>query len=525
MNIYKFIFLAVFAAISVFDAVAGARGVVRVQLVEQDFLVEAEFPSQGDVQLLQLQPHEGNGEGKRLSPDWELADGIGMATVNRVVDGRDNLLSRFQLVDMASGKPLGQPRWIGNVESIAKRLFEFPKAKGIKGLQCIVDIDDALRLGIKQAALNVTFDQLVDWRSDSGRFSRQVDGKTVCFHAGYVAHIDSQLKRLTDAGVVNSLIIYNRIPGSRDGSPLVHPDSDLDESPFHVGAFNLATEEGVRTYRGAIEFLANRYSDSRREHGLAKRFIIGNEIQSHWYWYNLGEATKRQVVEEYHKALRVAHLAAHSIHPGIQLYVSLDHHWSAQMGDNPLRSMSGKYFVETLNTITIAGGNFDWNVAFHPYPENLFNPRTWEDADATPSFGSRKITFKNIDVLPTFLRQKRFLHNGKPRRVILSEQGFHSADSKNGELEQAAAYAYAYYRVKHTDGIDAFILHRHVDHPGEGGLRLGLRGSSKGGERPIYEVFHRADTPDWAEAFKFALPVIGVENWTETLPVQQPQTE
>ena len=114
---------------------------------------------------------------------------------------------------------------------------------------------------MKQAALNVTLDQLVDLRAGSSQFSRQVDGETVCFHASYVAHIDSQLKRLTDAGVVNSLIIYNRIPGSRAGSPLVHPSTDLTRSPFHVGAFNLATDEGVRAYRGAIGFLADRYSD------------------------------------------------------------------------------------------------------------------------------------------------------------------------------------------------------------------------------------------------------------------------
>ena len=199
---------------------------------------------------------------------------------------------------------------------------------------------------------------------------------------------------------MNSLIIYNRIPGSRGGSPLVHPGTDLAKSPFHVGAFNLATEEGVRTYRGAIEFLADRYSDPRREHGWAKRFIIGNEIQSHWHWYNLGKMPQRQVVEEYHRALRVAHLAAHSIHPGIQLFISLDHHWSAQMGENTLHGMSGKYFVETLNTIAKAEGNFDWHVAFHPYPENLFNPRTWEDTAATPSFDAAKITFKNIEMLP-----------------------------------------------------------------------------------------------------------------------------
>jgi hypothetical protein len=188
------------------------------------------------------------------------------------------------------------------------------------------------------------------------------------------------------------------------------------------------------------------------------------------------------------------------------------------MGSNPLRSMSGKYFVETLNTIVKAGGNFDWHVAFHPYPENLFDPRTWEDTSATASFDTKKITFKNIEVLPAFLRQERFLHDGKPRRIILSEQGFHSSDDEKGERDQAAAYAYAYYRVRHTEGIDAFILHRHIDHPGEGGLRLGLRSSRSGGERPICDVFRRADTVGWPEAFKFALPVIGVKNWQEIMP-------
>jgi hypothetical protein len=518
MTFFKFTFLVAIAVAPTLRAEAGTPGVVRVQLQGQHLLVVAKFPSQGGAHLLQLQPHEDAEGGKRLSPGWHHANGVSTTTIERFDGGRDNVFSHFQLVDVVNGKPLGQARWVGNIESTAQRTFEFPRAKGIKGLQCIEDIDDALRLGVKQAALNVTLDQLVDWGADSGQFSRQVDGETVFFHAGYVAHIDSQLKRLTDAGVVNSLIIYNRVPGSRGGSPLVHPGTDLAKSPFHVGAFNLATERGVRTYRGAIEFLADRYSDPKREHGLAKRFIIGNEIQSHWHWYNLGEMPPRELVEEYHTALRVAHLAAHRIHPGIQLYVSLDHHWSAQMGDNPLRSMSGKYFLETLNAIAKAEGNFDWHVAFHPYPENLFNPRTWEDTAATPSFEAAKITFKNIEVLPAFLRQERFLHNGKARRVILSEQGFHSPHGKNGERDQAAAYAYAYHRVRHIEGIDAFILHRHVDHPAEGGLRLGLRSSRTGGERPIYEVFRKADTAAWPEAFQFALPVIGVKSWPEILP-------
>ena len=96
---------------------------------------------------------------------------------------------------------------------------------------------------------------------------------------------------------------------------------------------------------------------------------------------------------------------------------------------------------------------------------------------------------------------------------------------RDGERVQAAAYAYAYYRVRHTEGIDAFILHRHVDHPGEGGLRLGLRSSRSGEDRPICDVFRRADTDDWMEAFKFALPVIGVKSWPDIMPTKRLQTE
>ena len=102
--------------------------------------------------------------------------------------------------------------------------------------------------------------------------------------------------------------------------------------------------------------------------------------------------------------------------------------------------------------------------------------------------------------------------------MILSEQGFHTPAGPDGEVIQAAAYCAAYKRVEQLDGIDAFILHRHVDHPHEGGLLLGLRSLEPGdGEsrrkKLIYECFRAADTPEWEKAFEFALPIVGKEAW------------
>ncbi len=89
---------------------------------------------------------------------------------------------------------------------------------------------------------------------------------------------------------------------------------------------------------------------------------------------------------------------------------------------------------------------------------------------------------------------------------------------------QAAAYAYAWRKVMADPGIDCFILHRHVDHRHEGGLNLGLwRRKPESvadplSPKPIHEVFRRAGTPQWEEAFRFALPIIGVTNWSEVAP-------
>jgi hypothetical protein len=202
------------------------------------------------------------------------------------------------------------------------------------------------------------------------------------------------------------------------------------------------------------------------------------------------------------------------------VYVSLEHHWNIRNSEGDERqAFPARAFLDYFGRRAREGGDFDWHIAFHPYPENLFEPRFWNDKSATTNvLTTPRITFKNIELLPMYLRRPELLFHGRPRRVILSEQGFHTPTGPDGEITQAAAFCYAYKKIERLDGIDAFILHRHVDNANEGGLLLGLRSNQpRDGEllpkKRIYDCFRAADTPEWKKAFGFALPIIGLESW------------
>jgi hypothetical protein len=262
-------------------------------------------------------------------------------------------------------------------------------------------------------------------------------------------------------------------------------------------------------------------------------FILGNEVNSHWFWSNRGRCTLEEFAEDYLRAMRLANTAVRKTSSSARVYLSLEHHWNIRYpGGKEGEAFPGRPFLDYFHRRAVEEGDFDWHVAFHPYPEDLFQCRTWLDRSATPDPSTPRITFKNIEQLTRYLARPTMQYDPPPnesysrrtRRVILSEQGFHCAPGDEGELWQAAAYAYAYRKVADNPGIDAFILHRHVDHAHEGGLNLGLwthkPGSVADPDRPrrMYEVFRRADQPGWEEAFRFALPVVGIPGWDALKP-------
>ncbi len=394
----------------------------------------------------------------------------------------------------------------------SRHVEDYPHAASKKGLQ-VEMVEDALALGIKHAALNVNLSQLIDPSRDSGEPTWEHDGKTFRFKTSALERLDRQIKPLSDRGVIVNLVILAYRSGNEVIDRLMlHPNVDRKASN-NLGAFNCATAEGREWFEATLGFLTERWSRPDRTYGRAVGFIIGNEVNSHWWWYNRGKVGFDTIAADYLKTVRLAHSAVRRQSSCARVYLSLEHHWTIRYGAGDAeQAFPGRQLVDYFAK---EGNDFDWHLAYHPYPESLFEPRFWNDKTAMNSPDTPRITFKNLQVLTDYFARDELLYQGKRRRIILSEQGFHTPDGADGESIQAAAYCYAYRRVAALDGIDSFILHRHVDHPHEGGLRLGLR-RRDGDSRPkkrIYDCFLHADQANWRETFGFALPIIGLDAW------------
>ncbi|WP_139993433.1 DUF5722 domain-containing protein [Paenibacillus paridis] len=417
-------------------------------------------------------------------------------------------------------------KYVTNPEIMAVHTYPYTPTKSIKG-QDVMLLTDAERQGAQHGAINIPYNQFLTL-SDHGDSSipYEYEGKTYYFRKNVVHDFDNKIKSMTVNGMaVTGILILQRTGMDDPDSPnkdLIHPDSTPDGTVF---APNLTNEAGVNYYKAITSFLAERYSREDKAYGRIMGFIVGNEIGNNKVWNNMGPKLMENYMEQYERTLRLTYNLVKSQSFHARVYISLDHFWNDGHAPDAMWAYANKNIVDTLGKITKDGGDYGWNVAFHPYPEDLFNPRTWADVTATDSFDTYRITFRNLQVLTNYLQQERLTFNGLQRHVILSEQGFHSGtNTLEDQKVQAAAYAYAYYKVKSLPGIDAFILSRHVDHAGEGGLNLGMwtnlpgHINDAGQQKLIYDVFRKIDTVDSLAATEFAKTIIGVSDWNEIIP-------
>ena len=396
----------------------------------------------------------------------------------------------------------------------------YPSVPSRKGLQ-VQMVDDALALGVAHAALNVNLAQLYTRENDAAAVAFQHLGRTWHFDRSYLEALDRDVRPLSERGVLVSLILLSIASGDGEKDAFLLDSRREAKPPHGICAPNLAASESRAWHAAALACMARRWS-GRSPHGSVWGWIVGNEVNSHHWWFHMGPASLDEVVLAYEDFVRLVHAAVTSERSQARVYVSLEHHWSIRYpAGSELQAFAGRDFLLRFAARARARGDFPWHVAFHPYPEDLFDCAFWDDASAPDADGAARVTFRNLPVLTRFLERPELLHAGTSRRVILSEQGFHRAEGETGEKLQAAAYAIAWHAVQLEPTIDAFLLSRHVDHAHEGGLRLGLWTRSSDSicspERrtALYEMFGATGTPGEAAAHASALGVLGIADWKE----------
>lgn len=407
------------------------------------------------------------------------------------------------------------PMYITNPEAIARYTSVFQQPASKKGL--LVDpnklrgneLDD---LGVKQAAYNIPVARLLGPTTSAAYPSIQYtyNGRTYTFNGQVVAEYDLVFSTLTAKGITTTAIILNNYSSAYP--QLTHPQARSGSTaPYCM--FNGAEESGVEYMAAIGSFLANRYSDNT--HGKISNWIIANEINARKEWNYMAYTDIETYVEEYAKAFRVFYTAIKSVSSSARVYISLDQQWDRNLKNNT--NYDGRDILDVFNSNISAKGNIDWGLAQHPYNVPLTETKIWKSSKYVEhNAGTSMMTMANIEVLINYLKQEQFLtEEGEVRSILISELGY---TSTAGEAYQAAAFAYAYYKIAYYDEIDGFLLNRQTDAGEEvaQGLAFGLNNSS-GGRKQIYNVFKYIDTPEHEKYTDFAKDLIGISSWNEIM--------
>ncbi len=443
----------------------------------------------------------------------------GAAETARYDGGRDRIFSRFDA--FVDGKPADGVRYVTDIDkNVPADTSDYPRPDIIKMLGLPGDM--AQKYNIRQGLMNINLPALMAAVPGEDTLEYSFNGNMYYVRKSQVDSIDSYMKSVP----MTTMILLNspRLFGSTGEKMLldkcIHPRYDWNCPNAYISAFDMETEEGQNCYMAFVSFLAERYTRPDREYGHAVGAIISNEVNSQYIWGNAGEMPVEEYVREYTQALRLAWLCGQRYCHHFRVYISLDQFWCGTNFDpsQKERYYSGRKMLELLNERCKQEGNFPWNVAYHPYPEDLRWPDFWHDRAPDFTFSTPKITFKNMEVLEAFLSQPAFLYKDKPRRIIFSEQGFNSQTGPMQALTEkmaAAGYVLAYMKARNMRTVDMFTHHATVDNPKEFGLNLGMfrydanAPHHMGEAKPIFASFTAMETEKEKEAVQSARSSIG----------------
>jgi arylsulfatase A-like enzyme len=380
--------------------------------------------------------------------------------------------------------------------------------------------DELDELGIASVTVNVMISHLVSTTPKANHTPFTWQGKKYYANEQGLAQYDATFQEAAKRGIVVSAILLvvnpHKSPNA-DYKLLAHPEC---EEKAEYAMPNVGSADGLELYGAILNLMAERWSRTDGVHGRVHHWIMHNEVDVGRVWTNAGEMTDIEYMDLYVRSMRLMNLIVKQYDPHSRAFISLTHHWGEKGGKDYYGS---KRILQLLTQYCRAEGDFSWGLAHHPYPQSLFNPRTWEDKQATFDFNTKKITPRNLEVLDAYMKQPELLYRGTVRPIHLSENGFNSKDYSAKTLEdQAAGMALAWKKISSLATIETWHYHNWIDNRNEGGLRIGLRKFPNDeddplGKKPIWHLYQALGTPNESSVADPYLKTINAQDWKSLL--------
>ncbi len=381
--------------------------------------------------------------------------------------------------------------------------FPYPSAPTKKGLYvCPGMEEDALELGIRHATINLSVGDFMPdaaYRNKTHCVPYVYEGTTYWFSKASLEQYDNELSILAKNNVLVTAILL--LPNRTDNLKyLICPAARGKSANYYQ--WNMNDPKAVRALKAIVTFFQKRYSN--RNGARIVGWIVGNEVNNSLHWNWAGYVSADTYMDLYAAQVAEVYRAARSVYSNARIYISLDHYWTASNGSYWYAGKDIlKKFAACVKKKGLNGGK--WCIAYHPYNISQYEPNIMSSSAAvTNKASTRIITMKNLKVLTKFVKK----HYSKKCRIILSEQGYSSVTGgADTSKEQARNIALAYYIAQQNSMVDALILHRQVDHTGEGeryGLYTSWGGENAAWQKPSWSAYKYADTTRVDQYTKYA---------------------
>lgn len=486
-------------------------------------LITGTTPAEGSFRLVEVPPYANVTEDAQYTFSQELENGDFSVSLTRKVSQKgfsyDRALSKWAVVETSGAKPVlvSHAHYADSV--VKKRNVRYQPLKSKKGLGGFVineNIGDLSALGISSVTVNMVVNTMISTTSSFGNsISYSFGGKTYYIDGGQISYFDSVLKECYNRGIIVSAILLFAPTPADSGirTATVHPDY----SGGYYSMPNMTTPEGVNAYAAIITYLADRYCSAT--YGRIHYWIMHNEVDEGRTWTNMGVKPLHIYLDEYQKSMRLVYNIARQYYPSTSVLASFTHTWTQNTADGA--GFNTYNMLEKSVDYSHSEGDYSWGVAYHPYPQSLLKPRFWvDDTQSTYSMSTKYCTFKNLEVIATWMTDSDHLYKGQHKRILfLSENGTNSPDYTDTQLAyQAAGACWAWKKVQALDAIDAIQWHNWRDNREEFGLCIGLRrypddATDPNGRKPVWYVWQAAGTDREDEVFDPYLTYLFRSSW------------